>query len=73
MSKFSDRFHLNPDELELIENSLRQLMHMYSDDIHHDAHHEHHHKVRSLNELLGKLHNQKIFYSQVNRTGVPAG
>ncbi len=30
-------------------------------------------EIRALNHLLAKIFHQKVFYSQVNQTGVPGG
>ncbi len=71
MPKYSSTFNLDPSDIDIIENALRNLLNLHA-DVNSTCPHQKQ-TVRSLNEVLGKLHNQKVFYSQVNRTGVPAG
>lgn len=77
MSKHQKTFQLTIRHIDLIEDALRDkigcLAHVAvaSGDVAASAGNDA--LIHELNELLGSLHNQKIFYSQVNRTGVPAG
>lgn len=79
MPKYNDLFELNVNEIDLIENALRHEISSLAnastspepgeaaesggDDS----------RIQQLHRLLGKLHNRKIWYGQVNRTGVPLG
>ena len=70
MAKYTEHFHLEPGELELIEQALRReisLVRQQSDNILGQS------RIREVNQLLGKIFHQKKFYSHVNPTGVPAG
>ena len=75
MPKYTEHFHLEPKEIDLIEHALRReiaVANKYAAET--PAHHESSQaRVKDLNALLGKLYNQKIFFAQVNNTGVPAG
>lgn len=77
MSKHQKTFHLTIRHIDLIEDALRdQIGRLAQPAIEGgiaSASGENDALIHELNELLGSLHNQKIFYSQVNRTGVPAG
>lgn len=83
-TKYNENFQLNPKDIELIEEALRtsleHLAHdtmMIGDAI--DASDKElvaskNTKVKQVNQLLGKLHNKNIFYSQTHRKeGVPLG
>ena len=70
MAKYTEHFHLEPGELELIEQALRReisLVRQQSDSILGQS------RIREVNQLLGKIFHQKKFYSHVNTTGIPAG
>lgn len=75
MSRYNDKFTLNPGDLELIEHALESQVNQRlspqleiggGGDSAVDT-------VRRIRELLGKLHNQKVFYSHANPSGVPLG
>jgi hypothetical protein len=73
MAKYRDQFRLMQRDIELIESALRneisQLAELNVDDsINPDPH-----RARELTRVLAKIYHQKIFYSQVNSTGVPGG
>ncbi len=83
-TKYNENLQLNPKDIELIEDALRasleQLAHdtmmigdaVYASDEELVANKNT--KVKQVNQLLGKLHNKKIFYSQTHRKkGVPLG
>ncbi len=58
MPQYNDMFELSVEDMELIEQALRQAMASYSieaDETNEDT-------VRRMHDLLGKLHDQKIFY-----------
>ncbi|WP_419739302.1 hypothetical protein [Ruegeria sp.] len=58
MPQYNDMFELSIEDMELIEQALRQAMASYSieaNEINEDT-------IRRMHDLLGKLHDQKIFY-----------
>lgn len=77
MANYNSEFTLNIKDIELIEDAIRQKM----------AHMTRTHAsrtqqrpdpagladIRACNEVLGKLSNQKRWYSQANLRGVPSG
>lgn len=76
MSRYNENFTLNPKEIDLIEHAIREQISRLSTanlsanpvvGSSHDA------LIKDLHELLGKLHNKKIWYGQVHETGVPLG
>ncbi|MEM7465964.1 MAG: hypothetical protein AAF387_03675 [Pseudomonadota bacterium] len=69
MAKYTEHFHFEPAELALIERALRREI----SSLQQQERDENRLRARELNSLLGKIFNQKRFYSQVNETGVPAG
>ncbi len=77
MARYKDVFQLSVQDIELIERALRHEIGELSDRLHvspMDSAHEHREEeaqIRRLHEVLGKLHNQKIFYGQANQTGIP--
>jgi hypothetical protein len=72
MAKYREHFRLSINDLELIERAIRVeiSMHALVEPEHADFEVARQ-KSRELDEVLGKLFNQKVFYSQVNPTGVP--
>ena len=75
MPKYNDKFTLDIDDVALIEKALRVL---WSEEekqlpteqvfpIKTTA------SIRDIYSLLGKISNQKIYYSEVNRTSCPLG
>ena len=50
MPKYNKFFDLTPDDMELIETALRKAKREADID------------AREVSELLGRLHNQKVFY-----------
>lgn len=80
MASFNDTFNLSMRDIEVIEKALRNEISELTGKIHESdessvvaaevirACDEH---VRLIHQVLGKLHNQKIWYGQVNHTGVP--
>lgn len=72
MAKYHEHFRLSPGDLELIERALRTEIALHTRVQPHETEfNEARKKARALNDVLGKLFNQKIFYAQVNDTGVP--
>jgi hypothetical protein len=77
MASYNDTFKLSIKDIELIEEALRNEISLLSDRIRtnfgtgdgdvrscNDT-------IRELHQVLGRLHNQKIWYGQVRETGVP--
>ena len=72
MAKYREHFRLSINDLELIERAIRVEMSMHAlVEPEHADFEVARQKSRELDEVLGKLFNQKVFYSQVNPTGVP--
>lgn len=76
MAKYNETFKLNLRDIELIEQAVRKQISVLAsinlgaaaeNDAENDG------KIREYQELLGKLHNQKIWYGQIHRSGVPLG
>ena len=74
MARYQDSFRLNLSDIDIIEQALRAEIARFSrgDGIGSTSW-EQSTKITELNCLLGKIHNQKVFYSQVNANNVPAG
>ena len=76
MSSYNKMFKLSVKEVDLIECSIRsqisQLSRLAVFDTHSEAL-DNHKKIIELMHVMGTLHNQKIWYGQVHRTGVPLG
>ncbi len=58
MPQYNDMFELSIEDMELIEQALRQAMASYSIE----ANETTEDTIRRMHDLLGKLHDQKIFY-----------
>lgn len=79
---YNNSFSFNPKDIELIEQGLRMLSKHYNllADLKSGASpgsesvKKKDYKLKQINEVLGKIHNQKIFYSQTHpHKGVPLG
>jgi hypothetical protein len=75
MPKYNDKFTLDMHDVELIEQALRVL---WSEDekklpIDKGYPRKTTERIRNIHNLLGKISNQKIYYSEVNRTSCPIG
>jgi len=77
VASYNDTFKLSIRDIELIEEALRNEISTLSDQIHTDAGNgtanvqSLNETIRKLQQVLGKLHNQKIWYGQVRDTGIP--
>jgi hypothetical protein len=76
MPKYNDTFTLSLKDIALIEHALQEQIHALAhanltSGAGGDA--ESNHQIREYREVLGKLHNQKIWYGQTTPTGVPLG
>lgn len=75
MAKYRELFTLDPQDIDRIERAIRCEISQHAQFVHAedpDARRSDG-EIRALNDLLAKLFHQKVFYSQVNRTGVPGG
>ena len=79
---YNNNFSFNPKDIALIEEGLRKLSEhhdtimMVRDESSADRStiETKDKKLKQVNELLGKIYNQKIFYSQTHsHEGVPLG
>ena len=78
MSTYNQMFKLTLKDVDLIEQSIRhqiaQLAAMESMPEHQSPEGiDNHKKIIELMVVLGNLHNQKIWYGQTHRTGIPLG
>jgi hypothetical protein len=64
MPQYNDMFELSVDDMDLIERSLRSLTEALPSEGAEET-------ERQVHDLLGRLHNQKIFYRP--RDGVYVG
>ena len=77
MSSYQKTFTLNVKDIDLIENALREKIGVLarillaSDNAKTSECETNEAKIRELTELMGKIHNQKIFYGSVHHTGAP--
>ena len=77
MAGYKENFDLDETDIIIIEDAIRNEIRLLTEkgkeliDPETDAKFEE--TIKRLNLLLGKLYNQKIWYSQVNQTGVPLG
>ena len=81
-TNYNNNFSFNPKDIELIEYGLRSLGEHYDlvSAMNHgeapqsDSFKDKNSKLKEINQLLGKIHNKKIFYSQTHRAkNVPLG
>jgi hypothetical protein len=74
MPRYQKQFNLDIADIDLIERALRGEIARHS--VRGSAalaEPERREQMRAIKALLGKIHNQKIFYAQVKAPGVPAG
>ncbi|MGQ0657753.1 MAG: hypothetical protein ACT4NU_06610 [Chromatiales bacterium] len=75
MASYNDTFKLSVRDIELIEEALRHEISELSGRIQQTGEDQEvktlGDTIRMLHQVLGKLHNQKIWYGQVRQTGVP--
>ncbi len=76
MASYNEHFKLSVKEIDLIESAIRNQISSLAltetffqspDSI------SNHCKIIELMEVLGALHNQKIWYGQTRHTGIPLG
>jgi hypothetical protein len=74
MPRYQDTFRLDLNDIDTIEQALRAEIARFSRSKAADTRDKgRSRRITELNCLLGKIHNQKLFYSQVNETDAPAG
>ncbi|MBX2882315.1 MAG: hypothetical protein KTR32_20370 [Granulosicoccus sp.] len=73
MPNYQDKFTLDVNDIDLIEQALRSEIANELDSVAQSPQYASTPKERQIGELLGKIHNQKIFYSSVAETNVPLG
>ena len=77
MSKYKESFDFNTTDIDLIEQALRHEISVLAGFVQHDAepvspdHLQYKSRIRKLQLVLGKIHNQKIWYGQTHHTGIP--
>ncbi|MEL6315353.1 MAG: hypothetical protein AAFQ60_15060 [Pseudomonadota bacterium] len=79
MPSYNKKFELSVEDIDLIEAALRAKKHDLSEQAHEKTCaeretvlicHETAEKVRSIHDLLGRIHNQKVFYRPQRQTYV---
>lgn len=75
MARYREHFTLDPNDIDRIERAIRFEIAQHAERVHPEdpACDQRDGEIRALNRLLAKIFHQKVFYSQVNRTGVPGG
>ena len=76
MSIYNKQFELSIKDVDLIERSMRfQISHLSRTESLEKTQVsiDNHNKIIELMNVLGTLHNQKIWYGQTHHTGVPIG
>ena len=76
MPKYQDTFKLDLNDINLIESALYEFMSQKLQDSYvrnRQSLQSAPPQVRNIQALLGKLHNQKVFYGQVNSVAAPMG
>lgn len=62
VTKFNDKFDIDLGEMDLIEDALRGQIKVLSRESMEKACEDSAVRLREVKELLGRLHNQKVFY-----------
>lgn len=62
MPAYNDKFELDLQEMDLIEDALRQQVKALSMTRETTPDLDQERKLRAMKTLLGRLHNQKVFY-----------
>ena len=68
MPGYNKQFELSVEDLELIEDALRRSKRELSVANHDEIPSDKDETVRDIHELLGRIHNQKVFYRPRNAT-----
>lgn len=67
MTKYNSNFELTIEDVDLIENALRLSKQMLDDTARTTPSDPQHDTLNQIQDLLGRLHNQKVFFRP--RTG----
>lgn len=62
MPAYNEKFDLDLNDMDLIEDALRMQVKELSKSREETASLDHERKLRDMKTLLGRLHNQKVFY-----------
>jgi hypothetical protein len=73
MARYRENFEFQLRDIELIENALRSELSRHAQPALQSDGHSNAAAAREISQLLAKIYHQKVFYSQVTRTGVPGG
>lgn len=68
MPGYNKQFELSVEDLELIEDALRRSKRELSVRNHDEIPSDKEDAVRDIHDLLGRIHNQKVFYRPRNTT-----
>ena len=68
MTKYNRTFELSVEDMELIEDALRRTKRDLSDKVVQETASDADETVRDIHDLLGRIHNQKVFYRPRKRT-----
>jgi hypothetical protein len=68
MTKYNRNFELSVEDMELIEDALRRTKRELAEKSVEAAESETDDTVRDIHDLLGRIHNQKVFYRPRKRT-----
>lgn len=77
MGKYKESFEFNTSDIDLIEQAIRHEIGSLTALLQHDTgaaspdHPDYKDRIKKLQLVLGKIHNQKIWYGQKHRTGTP--
>ena len=76
MATYNKQFQLSVKDVSLIEGAVRcqisQLAQTETSPLSTESK-INHHMIMELMDVLGTLHNQKIWYGQTHHTGIPLG
>ena len=73
MARYQQSFELDPVDIDLIESAIRRKIADHaSTGLARGYEQSAQAEMDALNRVLGKIHNQKVFYAQVRAVGVPA-
>jgi hypothetical protein len=73
MAKYRKTFDLSINDIDLIEEALRRHLSTSTKKTLSSIDESANRKLMEVQSLLGKIHQQKIFYSQVNAPHSPGG
>jgi len=73
MPNYQDKFTLDVSDIDLIEQALRSEIAQELDTVSESPQYASTPKERKIGALLGKIHNQKIYYAVASDSNVPLG